>query len=512
MSIIGKPLISPLGTGNKVCGKDGREFTRISFIPDLVKFKKNEQYLDEDHLSLFYRRVYDLAGTVKGISVFLNGQKISISSFSAYAKLYVESSNNNNIDNNTEDSESTGNDSDIDKEPIKNTPVFHMTVNDRWDVAIAPSDEQFQQVSFVNSIHTSKGGTHVALVTDQIVSAITEHIAKKNKNLSIKPFQIKSHLWIFVNALIENPTFDSQTKETLTLRPSAFGSECQMPSSFIAKIIANSGIVSLIQHELLAAAKAKEDKELRKTDGRKSARLSGIPKLDDANFAGTKQASKCILILTEGDSAKALAVSGLSVVGRDYYGIYPLRGKLLNVRDANHKQISENVEISAVKQILGLQHGRHYTSNDSLRYGRMMLMTDQDHDGSHIKGLLINFIDYFWPSLLKIPGGFLSAFITPIVVVTPKSRTNSNVPTNNRRGRNTTSITGGARFDPATGAISFYTLPEYENWKESQTVQNLATYTIKYYKGLGTSTAADAKRYFAAMDLHAKPFVSIEVI
>ena len=124
-------------------------------------------------------------------------------------------------------------------------------------------------------------------------------------------------------------------------------------------------------------ARFKQDQQLKKTDGHKRSRLSGITKLDDANMAGTKQASQCTLILTEGDSAKALAVSGLSVVGRDYFGVYPLRGKLLNVREANHKQIMENNEISQVKQILGLQHGKVYTSVDSLRYGRLMIMTDQ---------------------------------------------------------------------------------------------------------------------------------------
>lgn len=136
-------------------------------------------------------------------------------------------------------------------------------------------------------------------------------------------------------------------------------------------------------------------------------------------------------------------MAGISVVGRDYYGVFPLRGKLLNVREASHKQIMENAEIQNIKQILGLQHGKQYDSVKSLRYGHLMIMTDQvlrlkrihlylnyiffhcssqpflrmqDHDGSHIKGLLINFIHSFWPSLLKIPT-FLVEFITPIVKV-----------------------------------------------------------------------------------------------
>lgn len=102
-----------------------------------------------------------------------------------------------------------------------------------------------------------------------------------------------------------------------------------------------------------------------------------MTKLADANNAGTRQASKCTLILTEGDSAKALAVAGLGVVGRDNFGVFPLRGKLLNVREAKHDTIMKNEEISNVKKIMGLQHNKVYSDVTSLRYGRIMIMTDQ---------------------------------------------------------------------------------------------------------------------------------------
>lgn len=147
-----------------------------------------------------------------------------------------------------------------------------------------------------------------------------ERILKKNKSAGVKPFQIKSHLWVFVNALIENPAFDSQTKETLTTKPSAFGSKCEISEEFMKKVL-KTGIVESV----LAFAAFKQSKELKKTDGAKRSRLTGIPKLDDANEAGGRASDKCTLILTEGDSAKALAVSGLSVVGRDHYGVFPVR-------------------------------------------------------------------------------------------------------------------------------------------------------------------------------------------
>ena len=131
----------------------------------------------------------------------------------------------------------------------------------------------------------------------------------------------------------------------------------------------------------------KEKTMAKKTNGTKKNKLRDIPKLDDANWAGTRKSHLCTLILTEGDSAKSMAIAGLSVVGRDKYGVFPLKGKVLNVRDATIKQITGNSEITNIKKIIGLESGKKYTDIKKLRYGKIMIMTDQDHDGSHIKGL-----------------------------------------------------------------------------------------------------------------------------
>lgn len=244
-----------------------------------------------------------------------------------------------------------------------------------------------------------------------------------------------------------------------------------MSEKFIGAVM-KSGVVE----NVLTWAKFKAEIVLAKTSGTKKTKLKNIQKLEDANEAGTKNSINCTLILTEGDSAKTLAVSGLSVVGRDYYGVFPLRGKLLNVREATHKQILENVEINNLIKILGLVYKKKYTTNDdlkTLRYGKMMIMTDQDQDGSHIKGLLINFIHTNWPELLRLD--FMEEFITPIVKATKKNQ-----------------------------ELSFYSIPEYEEWKAE--TPNHATFNIKYYKGLGTSTANEAKEYFRNMQRHRIPF------
>lgn len=353
MSVKSTPIISDW---NK------EEYTRITFNPDLQIFGMSE--FDADVISLFHKRVIDLAGCLKDVKVFYNGERVKVKNFKQYVELYLKP--NVSTPNAEVNGESVC-------APASSVDIIHQVMNDRWEVCVAASDGQFQQVSFVNSINTYKGGTHVNHVVDQIVTQLVEAAIKKNKSLQLKPFQVKNHLFVFILCNIENPAFDSQTKENLTLKESQFGSKCPIPEEFVKKIISKSPVLD----NVLQWAKFKQDQQLKKTDGSKKTRISGIAKLDDANMAGTKQAAKCTLILTEGDSAKALAVSGLSVIGRDYWGVFPLRGKLLNVREAAHKQIMENAEINALKQILGLQHGKMYNSVESLRYGRLMIMTDQ---------------------------------------------------------------------------------------------------------------------------------------
>lgn len=141
-------------------------------------------------------------------------------------------------------------------------------------------------------------------------------------------------MWLFVNCSVENPAFDSQTKETLTTKPNSFGSTFVFSDKFLKDVVA-SGIIESI----VLVAKAKEEAKLAKTlgPGKKKSKLLGIAKLEDANLAGTKHAEDCTIILTEGDSAKSLALAGIEIVGRDHYGVFPLRGKFLNVREAPSK-------------------------------------------------------------------------------------------------------------------------------------------------------------------------------
>ena len=339
-------------------------FTKILFKPDFKKFGIDE--LTSDMIALFEKRVYDLAGTLENVNVYLNDKLIPLKTFQDYIKLYFDS---------------------------EDVPDIIYEKNTRWEISyVYRPDGGFEHISHVNNICTYHGGSHVDYINDQIIDNIQKQIEKKNKDAinKIKSHSIKDHYMIFINCTIENPSFTSQTKETLKTKQSEFGSTCELSDKFVKKIN-TCGILNV----LLDYLKFKEESLLmKKTDGKKVNAIKGIPKLEDAEWAGTKKSLQCKLILTEGDSAKALAMSGRAVVGNQKYGIFPLKGKLLNVRGASPKELLGNEEIINLKKILGLKHGVKYISSgkdakdednnskvcdvSELRYGGIITLCDQD--------------------------------------------------------------------------------------------------------------------------------------
>lgn len=414
------------------------DYTKITFFPDFKKFRVNK--ISDATIKMLEKRAYDVAAcTDKSVSIFFNGKKLVVKDFKDYIDLFL---------------------------PEKMQKEKVVLEEERWKVAICTSPfDEFQQVSFVNGVSTMNGGTHVNYILNPVIKKIIDKCQKRFKETTIKQSFLKENMMIFVSALIVNPEFKSQAKEELTTKSSLFGSRCVIDDSMIKKIEKMEMIQKMVE-----IMQFKENKALSTTDGKKKIRLTGIPKLDDANSAGGKLSNKCTLILTEGDSAKTFAISGLSPKDRDFYGIYPLRGKFLNVRDASSKQILNNQEIKNLKAILGLQNGKKFKTleelKNTMRYGRILILTDQDVDGSHIKGLLINFFHFFWP-LLVTDDQFITCLQTPIVKAS--------------KGK-TTKV--------------FYNIPEYKKWKEQQS----DSWKIKYYKGLGTSSANEAKECFVGLD------------
>lgn len=320
-------------------------FTRISFQPDYTRF--GLKGMTDDMFALFRKRAFDAcATTASTVSVYFNEQKLEAKTFERYTDLYLG-------------------------DKASWPRAFEASSDGRWEVVATYSEHgQFDQVSFVNGINTFRGGKHVDYITNQITKNIVDLMAKKKRTAT--PQHVKANLMVFVKSLIVNPSFDSQSKETLNTPVAKFGSKFEVSDKFMTALF-KTGIADRAS----SLTAFHETKAAKKSDGKKTSRVI-VPKLNDANLAGTKHSQECTLILTEGDSAASMAIAGLSVVGRDKYGVFPLKGKILNVKDAALTKISDNDEITNLKKILGLQQGKNYTDTSELRYGRIMLMTDQD--------------------------------------------------------------------------------------------------------------------------------------
>jgi len=467
MSSTSPPEITPVDDDDDTNVED---FTCVTFVPDMSILGANTglSFINQHDYAIMCRRVIDSAGCAGGtLRVFLNGYDVSLNSFADYSGMYRS----------------------------QQAPrVCYTDINSRWTVGVGLSEQSsFESVSFVNSMSTNRGGTHVDAIVSQVISRIREEVVKLEPDLvdMVNPSMIRRTLFVSVNALIENPIFDSQMKEYLTSNPSDFGSSSNLSPSFLDELVeaeedGGPGIVE----EVVRAGKGRQQSHLfKQVSGKKTRKqLLSIFKLEDAHSAGSENSSDCTLILTEGDSAKALAVAGMEIIGRQKYGVFPLRGKLLNVRHATVNQLAKNAEIKAMVAILGLDFQKTYASSEErneLRYGQVMLMTDQDTDGSHIKGLVINFFRFFWPNILKPPKDdplgkpFLSSFVTPLLKATRKKE-----------------------------EISFYSMADFRKWQESiGDPKELKQWKIKHYKGLGTSTPAEAKVYFSQFDTHYRPFL-----
>lgn len=415
MSIVNKPKIK------KLSAKKG--YTKVIYKADFERF--GVKGYNNNVLDVIKKMCID-CGMATGQKVYFNSELIKVKDMLSYTKYYTDK---NKI------------------EFKSNNSIVILCEKDINDIG-------FSQVSFVNGINTNKGGVHVEEWKKGIFRSLLEKIkikfAPKGKNatpLKLTAKNIENYFMIFVNCNLENPEFEGQTKGIL----SSPAPMVNVPVSKIMSIMKWDFLVDIQQ-----TLEIQGMKELMKTDGKKDTNVS-ISKADDANKAGTLNSLDCTLFITEGDSAKAFAVKGISSIeeGTDWYGVLPVRGKVLNVRGASSNQINDNKEITNLKKMLGLQHGLDYNNEKNmktLRYGKVCILTDADPDGDHIKGLIINFFHFFFPSLIS--KNFIMSLRTPIVKATIGTRT-----------------------------INFYYLKNFKEWVEKQTTR----YTVKYYKGLGTS-------------------------
>ena len=441
LNIISEPIITKT--------KIQKPYTKVSFRPDYKRLGITE--LSQDMICLFKKRLYDIAAITDNkhhtIKMHYNNELIQIKNFQQYIDMYI---GKKGIENENESKR-----------------VYEQT-DERWEYAISiSSTHQFEHISFVNGICTFKGGKHVDYIIGQITRKLQNYIEKKKK-IIVNINSIKEQLMLFVRADIDNPSFDSQTKDYMNTPSNKFGSSCTVSDLFIEKI-AKLGVMETA----CQLTDIKENKLAKKNDGSKTKNVR-IENFIDANYAGTSLSNKCILILCEGLSAMTGVLSGLSSNDRDIYGIYPMKGKLLNVRGEIVRKITENKEISDLKRILGLETGKIYKTKEDidgyLRYSKIMILTDSDVDGSHIKGLCVNLFQSEWISLFRI-SGFLSFMNTPILKAKKGNQPH----------------------------LFFYNEGEYLTWKsqlDNNVNDEMNGWKIKYYKGLGTSTSEEFKEYF----------------
>jgi DNA topoisomerase II len=389
-----------------------KKMTEISFTPDYEYFGLNG--LDKSHFRMIQKRVVDVAGCNPSLKVYFNGELIRIKTFEDYVKFY--------------------------------SSEYIYESQKLWEVAIAPTDYGYKQVSFVNSVETYEGGTHVDHVLNQIVNYIREYVNKKHK-VDVRPSEIKNHLFIFVNCTVINPIFNTQSKEKLITEQKDFGSAIQLTDKFLSRIVKSEVVASLIDW-LQKKQQAEENKELRKLN--KELDKFNVQKLIDAKG---RQRDKCILGIYEGLSALS---AFRNFRDTQTMGAFPLRGKFLNVLEQTNLKVSQNVEALNLMAAIGLKFGEQ---PHNLRYGKIYIYTDADYDGDSISALLINFFYKYWPELFQQRR--IYKVMTPLVVA--------------KRG---------------TSSKFFYTSQEYDTWIKNVDIKN---WNIEYKKGLASLEDSEYK-------------------
>lgn len=407
-----------------------QHFTRITYIPDFKRFGMSE--IDEDTFNLIEARVYEVAGTNPNLNVYFNDKRIMIKSFRDYCNMFLD-------------------------ESIE--LLYDETSDLRWCVGVAPSQNGFQNISFVNGVNTWVGGSHIDYVLNQFIPEIREKVNKKYKT-DILPGQIKNQICLFVNATVSNPKFSSQTKERLISENNSFINPIKFTDKFVNQIC-KSEIVNLIT-DWLEQKKNADDKKAEREANKALAKVK-IEKLVDCKFAGGLKKHLTSLHITEGDSA---STGFRKFRDPQTQALFPIRGKILNVRDAAKEKVRANAEIKGIMSAMGLKFGEspfEYRNGklfkDNLRIHEVRILTDADTDGSDIAGLLLNIFAYYWPELIREHR--VARIDTPILIA--------------RSGKK---------------EQKFYYKSEFDEWCEKN---DPTKWDIEYYKGLSALEDKDYK-------------------
>lgn len=420
--------------------------TEVSFKPTLSRFNNNPELKLKSIVDMtpwIQTRLIQLAATHpnRKLRVYFNGELIKVRDFKSYMKTFPS------------------------------THTFYANPKPDFEYGVSVSSTgAYEHQSFVNCQYTpSPNSTHTKYVTNAVVRIIKEYLSNKHRGATLTPSVISSKLNIFVNMRLKNPGFTSQTKIELSSPISAV--QYPIEKGYVLGVLKKSGVIKELEDILNNKVINGMAKQL---NGSK-ARNVNVEKYDSAHASGTKQAKDCTLFIVEGDSAKTMVTTGMSVIGRKFYGVFPIRGKLLNVRGASPTVLKNNKEVQNIMKILGLNFSKKYDTwqdRETLRYGKLCVLTDADVDGHHITGLLINFIMHFWPALAE---HFFVRFVTPIIKVS--------------KGKE---------------AKHFFNLAEFEQWRTG--TPQADKFFVQHLKGLGTSERADTIQYFKDLKSHLKTF------
>ena len=420
---------------------DTKNRTKITFCPDYAFFKL--EGLSSDHALKMAKKVVDAAACNPHVKFYVNGDRIQVHDFGDYIALY---SDEYVYDDNTD-----------------------------WKVGISHSDG-FEAVSFVNSVETYQGGTHIWYVMDQITDRLREYLKKKYK-VEVKPADVRNHMRVYISANVNRPKFSSQTKENMISQPSTYKTSWAVPDKFINKLI-KSPIIQSVLDWAEAKNKAEELAELRK-NSKNLAKASAkrIEKFTDA--VEKKDRHLCECYFTEGDSARS---SIQNARGKNQLiGSFSLRGKPLNVYDCETKEIIEprkNGDLPELANIMvatGLQFGVPVNNINQLRFGKLVVLSDQDLDGFHITSLLLSFWAKYWPEIFKL--GAVYRMNTPLYIAKTSK---------------------GDVFE-------FFTEEEYQTWAKTA-----PKHKADYYKGLGGFDTETFERFLQNREKYLVQITALE--
>ena len=407
----------------------GHGYTEIKYIPDFERF--NLASYPKEIYSMFKKLVIDVSALLPEIDVWFCDKKMAVKNLTAYSKLYYSSN-----------------------EKIKILPITYKGS----DVVLVGSQTYHQPISFVNGQITKDGGQHVQSWSKTIFSTLLETLNKK-KELKLTKADISPYFQFFIHSRVNKPKFDGQNKNVLK-NPKV---ESCLEAAQLNRVL-KWPVIALIKSKVL---RSKELLALKKIEGVRRAMVK-VDGYDPANELGTES----ILIVCEGLSAKSYAVAGIQTgifgkKGRTYFGILPLRGKFLNVKNATITKIGSNKVISDLIKVFNLKFNIDYSKPQNyktLNYGTLLILTDADKDGIHIKGLLLNFFQELFPTLFKREK-FVISMETPIVKIFQK------------KGKDD---------------LLFYDENNFESYKSTASPQS----QFKYYKGLGTISPKDVSLFF----------------